>query len=71
MTNMEDIAWISSFIRRKLMMEVLYVALFTLPLIVDICIGYDSYMCCHSKTKAMAWFSAGLLAQIVVGVSIL
>lgn len=53
------------------MMEVLYVALFTLPLIVDICIGYDSYMCCHSKTKAMAWFSAGLLAQIVVGVSIL
>ena len=52
-------------------MEVLYVALFMLPLIVDICIGYDSYMCSHSKAKAMGWFSAGLLAQILVGMSIL
>ena len=52
-------------------MEALYVALFILPLIVDICIGYDSYMCYHSKVKAMAWFCAGLGVQVLVGMSIL
>ncbi|SHK77748.1 hypothetical protein SAMN05216582_11725 [Selenomonas ruminantium] len=52
-------------------MEALYVVLFILPLIVDICIGYDSYMCSHSKMKAMGWFFAGLGAQILVGMSIL
>ncbi len=53
------------------MMEVLYAALFILPLIVDVCIGYDSYMYSHSKKTAMAWFFAGLLSQVIVGVSIL
>ena len=52
-------------------MEALYAALFLLPLIVDICIGYDSYICSHSVSKAMAWFFAGLGAQILVGVYIL
>ena len=53
------------------MMAALYVAIFIVPLIVDIFIGYDSYMCYHSVKKAMAWFSVGLLAQVLAGVYII
>ncbi|SFA90481.1 hypothetical protein [Selenomonas ruminantium] len=52
-------------------MEALYVALFLLPLIVDLCIGYDAYMNSHSLRKAMAWFFAGVVSQVLVGLPIL
>jgi hypothetical protein len=43
-----------------LTMEVMYAVLFLLPLIVDLCIGYDAYMNSHSVRKAMVWFFAGV-----------
>lgn len=52
-------------------MEALYVVLILLPLIVDICIGYDAYMKYHSVRKAMAWFFAGVVSQVLVGLPIL
>lgn len=52
-------------------MVALYVALFILPLIVDLYIGYDSYMTCHSVRKAMGWFSVGVLSQVLAGLYIL
>ncbi|MCR5757654.1 MAG: hypothetical protein K6F95_07085 [Selenomonas sp.] len=48
-------------------MEALYVLLFLLPIIVDLCIGYDAYLQSHSLRKAMTWFFAGILTQVLVG----
>lgn len=52
-------------------MEAQYIVLFLLLFIVDICIGYDAYMKYHSVTKAMAWFFAGIMSQVLVGLPIL
>lgn len=52
-------------------MEALYVVLFLLPLIVDLCIAYDAYMNSHSVRKAMGWFCVGVLSQVLVGLPIL
>ncbi len=52
-------------------MEALYIVAFILPLVVDMCIGYESYKSCHSVVKSMQWFFAVLLFQVLVGASIL